>query len=283
MYTDPSGNNIADVFFNIITFPAKLLTEGITWLDDKINGWSRPNGYFNLSYLSGRTEPGKWYNHCPANIVPYGHPLFTPPITFGGRGSVAFGTGRGMSADNEWNDITARPILLKLSKRLLYKTASKLGIDPGKPIPPELRTVAFVNAVKFLWFRFAPNPKGIIIKNFKGGIGAVDPANLFDKFLGWSTMYLHEEKAFTGLNQLFYTLGHELVHVAQFLALKGEDFGMYDANFRNALDFYARDYTKDLGYARENIDFDLNKIDNRILDLIDHRNYIWTKFYMKPF
>jgi hypothetical protein len=102
MYTDPSGNKI-DGFdiWRVLMFPvflpARLLSEGVTWVNDRINGDSRPNGYFNWSYLCGRTEPGGFFNYSPANAVPYGH-----QSSF--AGGIAFGTGFALGADNEWDD-----------------------------------------------------------------------------------------------------------------------------------------------------------------------------------
>jgi hypothetical protein len=174
---------------------------------------------------------------------------------------------------------------MKLSRRFLYSASRKLGVDPGKPISQEYRNSAFVYALKNVWFKYAPNPSGgIKIDNLGDYAGQVIPAFYKNKFTGGSTMYLDKENAFTSLQQLFGTLGHELVHVSQFLALKGEDFGMYyDRNFRNALEFFAYGYVGDLGGIRENIYFDLSRIDTRILNMIDHRNYFWTYKYFKPF
>jgi RHS repeat-associated protein len=99
-YTDPSGNSL----FAILFFPVRILTEGLTWLNDKMNGDKRPNGYFNMGYLLGVTEPGGYFKYNPVNAVPFGHPLYTPPFADANAGGVRFGTGFALGADNEWDD-----------------------------------------------------------------------------------------------------------------------------------------------------------------------------------
>jgi len=287
-YVDPSGNNFNDGFFAVITLPAKLTTEAFMWLNDKLNGYTRPSGYFNISYLTGRTEPGMCMNLSPSGRIPYGHPLYTPPFFFADFSSSRFGTGWAMGADNEWFNVTNRPILMKLTKYFLYRAAKKLGVDPGKPIPEDCRTSAFASLAKYLWFRYAPDPKCLIVGLFEGGSGRVDPWFDKGKFLGWSSMALHKEKAFTSLEDLFYTLGHELVHVSQCLALTGEDEKIYTdkktgPNFRAAMDFYAEDYEGVLGGKPQYPHFNSSIINHDILDKLHHNNFLWTKMFVKPF
>ena len=99
MYTDPdgesifSGNSIAERFLNFLTLPARLLSEGSQWVNDKINGVTRPNGYFNWSYLNGRTEPGAAFNINNTNAVSYGNPYYISPTPLKR-------TGYGINADN---------------------------------------------------------------------------------------------------------------------------------------------------------------------------------------
>ncbi len=57
-YTDPSGYNFIDaletgirMFLNSVSIPARLLSGGTEWLNDKINGTpGDPNGYFSVQY-----------------------------------------------------------------------------------------------------------------------------------------------------------------------------------------------------------------------------------------
>ncbi len=54
-YTDPSGYSLEDValgVINFLTFPARLFTGGVNYINDKINGNPEPtSGYFSSDYL----------------------------------------------------------------------------------------------------------------------------------------------------------------------------------------------------------------------------------------
>jgi hypothetical protein len=272
-------------------FLPRLLSEAFTWIDDKMNGYTRPNGYFNWSYLSGRTEPGGFYNYNPVNAVPYGHSLYTP-LAFGGTGSVRFGTGWAMGADNQWNSVfnepdysTDRIIQIKASTSNPLYSAS-LGLDPGKPIPAAYRNSKFVAYIKSVWFRYAPDPSGgYIISDLESGkSGSVTPDHPYNgKFTGGSTMRLDRNRAFTSIEQLFKTLGHELVHVAQFLALKGENFGLYlNPGFRDMLDFHAYSFVNaKLGGSywenRLNAPFSEMDVIKNHYNAMNYTNFWWTK------
>jgi hypothetical protein len=80
-YVDPTGNEWYDIFYNPF-YLMRAQNELFTWVNDKLNGDTRPNGYFNDSYLIGRTEPGGYHNYNPSGQIPYGHPLYTPPFAF---------------------------------------------------------------------------------------------------------------------------------------------------------------------------------------------------------
>jgi hypothetical protein len=100
MYTDPSGENPIETLLNILSFPARVLSDGFQWIDDKMNGVTRPNGYFNWSYLSGQTEPGATFNANNANVVPYGDPAYIPinPLA-----RIGHGINPDNSIADQWN------------------------------------------------------------------------------------------------------------------------------------------------------------------------------------
>ena len=291
-YTDPSGDNFVDMFFNIMAFPARLLTEGFTWLEDKMNGFSRPNGYFNWSYLAGRTEPGGYSAYSPINQVPYGHPLYTPPFAFAQFTGTKFGTSC-LGADNGFHDMTngfgtnlkAPPGRKKTPEALIAIACEALGISNGTPIPEALRNSGMVYFLKYTWFKYAPSPSGgIRITTLEpGNNGAVQPEDKDDKFTGGSIMYLDRERAFTSIERLFYTLAHELVHVSQFLNLKGQSTDIYDKNFRKAMDFYAYSYQFFIGDSDHYVNVNWSGISSDIRARINFANYAWTYLYFKPF
>jgi len=71
-YTDPSGNSlegIFDFFTMPLFFPAKLMTEGTTYINDKINGYNRPGSYFSYGYLFGNEESYYGNNYEPSLYI----------------------------------------------------------------------------------------------------------------------------------------------------------------------------------------------------------------------
>ena len=108
-YTDPSGNKISgfDIFSFImfpVFLPARILSEGFTFINDKMNGDKRYGGYFSPSYLAGQTAPGSLTPYNPVNSVPYGHPLYTSPGTFMTQSGRFDHFQYSLGADNELSD-----------------------------------------------------------------------------------------------------------------------------------------------------------------------------------
>jgi hypothetical protein len=68
---------------------------------------------------------------------------------------------------------------------------------------------------------------------------------------GGPNTYFHPERAFTSAKQLFVTMGHELVHVSQYLALAGTGFTsiqmQQNKNFLDMLDFQAYNFSNKIG------------------------------------
>ena len=60
-YVDPSGENLFDAFLyslcSILTFPARVTTEAVSWVNDQINGDVKPDGYFHSDYLFYNAPP----------------------------------------------------------------------------------------------------------------------------------------------------------------------------------------------------------------------------------
>ncbi len=75
-YTDPSGQSaegIARGVIDFFTFPARILADANDWINNKINGDDKPNGYyFNLNYISGGMHPAEYgnYNNIVGNTNP---------------------------------------------------------------------------------------------------------------------------------------------------------------------------------------------------------------------
>ena len=59
-YVDPSGEGFADALLlisNILTFPARVITEGVEYINDVINNDIQESGYFHFDYLAGTASP----------------------------------------------------------------------------------------------------------------------------------------------------------------------------------------------------------------------------------
>jgi len=278
-YTDPSGNGFVEALLNFLFIPARLGSEAFTWIDDKMNGYTRPNGYFNMSYLMGQTEPGGYFKYNPVNAVSYGQPGYIPIGTW--FAGISFGTGWAMGADNQWFDIIygfgsnlKAPVRRRTSAAALRSTASKLGITLGEPIPAANRNSAFVAKAKSKWFKNALSPSGgYIVKKLGDHIGEVIPNIANGLLTGGSTLCLDTDLAFTSPEQLFKSLGHELVHVEQVAALAGIRHSLYKQTlFQDMLDYYAYSYSNMLGGDRTEI-FSNDYIQKM---MNTYSNYFWS-------
>lgn len=59
-YVDPSGEGFADALLwisNMLTFPARVITEGVEYINDIINNEIQESGYFHFDYLAGTASP----------------------------------------------------------------------------------------------------------------------------------------------------------------------------------------------------------------------------------
>jgi RHS repeat-associated protein len=96
-YTDPSGNSFIESVFNLLFWPAKALTQGVEWVNDKINGDTRTGPYWDPGYIFGNKAPAPYFNPNSASQIFYGHPLYNPPGTFSSNTPIS---SAGLNADN---------------------------------------------------------------------------------------------------------------------------------------------------------------------------------------
>ena len=111
------------------------------------------------------------------------------------------------------------------------KGCSDLNIDPAEAVPA---TDQFLSDAQKVWFPDAPMDKvrEFTVENVPEGYfqvsgredaaGATLTISKKGLLTGYSKVYFNKDLAFTSARQLFYTMGHELVHVSQFAALAGE-------------------------------------------------------------
>jgi hypothetical protein len=109
-----------------VFLPARVLSEAVTWVNDKISGDARYGGYFAPSYLTGQTGPGTLTPYNPVNYIHYGQP-----------GHINHGPFVGKPVSSGWidlyHDITMQKEYVKRigSKKILWipkKAAAANGI-----------------------------------------------------------------------------------------------------------------------------------------------------------
>lgn len=206
------------------------VSESCQWINNKVNGTSQPNGYFNESYLFGLTEPGAQCTLTPCTQIYYGEVGYVYQSS--GYRPMGFGTGISVSADNQLFDITDRPIIMKWTKRftkkggndlaIFYKGCAEFGLDVSAPIPELMRTNVFVNAINALWFPGGPKAFRFVDRSgfiTQGNPGATKPGirgPLGDHAIltGKASVYFDYENAFTSPLQLFVTMVHKCSCIA---------------------------------------------------------------------
>ena len=146
------------------------------------------------------------------------------------------------------------------NKLVFRKGCLQLGIEPTDPVPMEKRNDAFLRKAQKVWFPDAPMervrndsftvenvPDGVMETMKKEGAAAATmplSGSISGKLTGNSVMYFNGNKCFDSARGLFYTMGHEFVHVSQFAALVGLPREIYNNNlaFHDMLDHHAWNY-----------------------------------------
>ena len=138
------------------------------------------------------------------------------------------------------------------------KGCSDLNVDPAEAVPA---TDQFLSDAQKAWFPDAPMDKvrEFTVENVPEGYfqvagredaaGATIALSSKEKLTGFSKVYFNKELAFTSAKRLFYTMGHELVHVSQYAALAGESvFSTTRAlGFSEMIEIQAHNYQVYLG------------------------------------
>ncbi len=153
---------------------------------------------------------------------------------------------------------------------VFQKGCVDLGVNGGDPVPA---TDQFLSDAQKAWYKDAPmnNVKAFTAENVP--VKAQEAMNAADapgstvptkyvtsgKLTGMSNVYFNKNLAFSTAKQLFFTLGHEFVHVSQFAALAGQSSSILTPDFLDMLDFHAYSYQNSIGglqfnsFTREDI------------------------------
>lgn len=140
------------------------------------------------------------------------------------------------------------------------KGCLELGVSEDGSVPA---TDKFLSDAQKAWFKGAPmeNVKEFTVENvpeihLTGDDGLVTneafaktlPLKVDDVFSGRSVVYFNKDLAFSSAKQLFFTIGHELVHISQFAAMANEPISLiHDVDFRAMSEFHAYSYQNSLG------------------------------------
>ncbi len=143
---------------------------------------------------------------------------------------------------------------------VFQKGCADLGVNGGDPVPA---TDQFLSDAQKVWYKDAPtnNVKAFTVENvpeshLTGKSGLITknapaktvPLSVNKVLTGNSNVYFNKNLAFSSAKQLFFTMGHEFVHVSQFAALAGQSTRLlYQPGFIDLLEFHAYSYQHSLG------------------------------------
>jgi len=140
---------------------------------------------------------------------------------------------------------------------LFQKGCETIGVEVDEAVPA---TDKFLSDAQQAWYEDAPMdkinkfttenvPAKLQLKMDKvGASGATRYLQRGGILTGRSNVYFNKNLAFTSAKQLFFTMGHELVHVSQYAALAGQSTSLISKpGFIDLLEFHAYSYQHSLG------------------------------------
>ena len=223
--------------------------------------------YSSGSYAGGDTGGGSGYHGCPM-----------------GSGGPSGPSGNGQGDGG-------------YSKEFINK-CTELGITPGKPIPNDLHTNAFLKDFQEAFYPNAPMDdiydfkvaginKDDNFNKYPFGIGGRTRPEQVDGILtGCSNVYFNDDYVFNSPEHLYYTMGHELIHVSQIASLAGESYSLFlDTDFVSVIEFNASLWEhcwgnyKPLHYAPTNDAFMNYKY---LYNKINYIYFDWTHYLIHP-
>ncbi len=109
------------------------------------------------------------------------------------------------------------------------------------------------------------------------------PLSIKKVLTGNSNVYFNKELAFSSAKQLFFTMGHELVHVSQFASLAGQSSSILSQpGFIDLLEYHAYSYQHFIGGLKLN-SFTPSVVRNLAtqypiyFNSLGYMNYGWTR------
>ena len=185
-------------------------------------------------------------------------------------------------------------VVALLEKMPDYETkCASLGITPGQSIPKEKWTDEFIKQFQEAFFPDAPMEYVInfvvegIDKNYmfysknNNGAGRTRPQDNNGILTGISNVFFNDDYVFNSPEFLFYTMGHELIHVSQFAALAGEPFSLaQDDDFVSIIEYNTALWEHTMGnYKNYFLYVPTSDVFNKyqyLYDRVNYINYSWT-------
>jgi len=177
---------------------------------------------------------------------------------------------------------------------LFQKGCVDFGVNSDNPVPA---TDKFLSDAQKAWYPDAPmsNIKAFTVENVpeshltgKNGLipnnaaAKTVPLSVNKVFTGNSNVYFNKNLAFNSAKQLFFTMGHEFVHVSQFAALAGQSTSLLSQpSFIDLLEFHAYSYQHYLGGLQLNsfttdVVRGLSAQNPTYFNTLGYRNFPWT-------
>jgi RHS repeat-associated protein len=135
-----------------------------------------------------------------------------------------------------------------------------LGVNGNEPVSA---TDRFLSDAQKVWYKDAPMDRvnAFTVENVpqnhltgknglytNGAPAKTVPLSVNKVFTGNSNVYFNNNLAFSSAKQLFFTMGHEFVHVSQFAALAGQSTSLLSQpGFMDILEFHAYSFSNGLG------------------------------------
>jgi RHS repeat-associated protein len=183
---------------------------------------------------------------------------------------------------------------------LFQQGCETLGVEGGDAVPA---TDRFLSDAQQAWYKDAPMdkvskfttenvPAELQLKMDQAGApGATGYLQRGGVLTGRSNVYFNKNLAFSSAKQLYFTMGHELVHVSQYAALAGQPTSILKQSFvyngqtirfnHGMMEFHAYSYENSLGGTQLNsFSPDLVKAMAKqwpsYFNMLGYRNFGWT-------
>lgn len=176
------------------------------------------------------------------------------------------------------------------------KKCNELGITPGMPIPKEKQTDEFLKRFQEVFFPDAPmeyvicfvveglDNKAEFLRGTTINEGKTKPEWVDGMFSGYSSVYFNGDIVFKDPEELFYTIGHELVHVGQIIELAGDPRQNWCDGLTYIMDVYAYSWMHDMGRSKpwgRNREYEMNW--GSYCNCLTYINFSWLNNITRPY